>query len=140
MATNPLSSSGPGPVLEGIVFNYSDNDLILLDQREWYGSVKPPQVIRKESSAKINYDGYSKVGVVYKAKNDINWVLAWSNMSGENNKVFIDITETVVDWSAVEMSLEKSTSHPPPVHKYGSTATAMIDQKNDVAVLTAAFE
>ncbi|KAK8485084.1 hypothetical protein V6N11_055389 [Hibiscus sabdariffa] len=94
MATSPLSMSGPA--LEVILHNESNDYLNLSGQIEWSGSEHPPKSLPEKTSVKFNA-GNSKVGVVYTIKNDIKWIIAWSNLTGESNKVYIDIIDGNVD-------------------------------------------
>ncbi|KAK8509501.1 hypothetical protein V6N11_055217 [Hibiscus sabdariffa] len=67
-------------------------------------------VIQAKKSAEFKHEGdptaqSSKGGVAYAVENGITWVIAWSNLSSENNKVYIDITKEVVDWSILPSTL-----------------------------------
>ncbi|KAK8991959.1 hypothetical protein V6N11_044852 [Hibiscus sabdariffa] len=130
MATN-IHGSGPTSYTNVALQNNSDDILMLFDQNDWFGSAKYPQVIQATNSAEFKHDAdrtaqSSKGGVAYAVENGIKWVIAWSNLSSENNKVYIDITKEVVDWSSVELLLANSTFDPPSVTKYGFATTATI--------------
>ncbi|KAK8991958.1 hypothetical protein V6N11_044851 [Hibiscus sabdariffa] len=113
---------------------------MLSDQKDWYGSETPPAVIQAKSSAEFKHEassGSSKGGVVYSVENGIKWIISWSNMEDESNKVYIDITKDVVDWISIELLLANSTSNPPSVTKFGFTATATIQPDSSTLSLTA---
>ncbi|KAK8509503.1 hypothetical protein V6N11_055215 [Hibiscus sabdariffa] len=105
----------------------------------------PQKDIEANSSASFlsladTHAGSSKAGVVYAVTGDIKWVVAWSNMEGESNKVYMDITDTDVDWPTVESLLDKSWFDPAAVSKLGYTASAMIHPDSPTPLLIAKLE
>ncbi|KAK8477036.1 hypothetical protein V6N11_044853 [Hibiscus sabdariffa] len=140
MATNVGGSSGPAKYTNVTLQNNTDDNLMLSGQKDWYGSANPPAVIQAKSSAEFKHEassGSSKGGVVYSVENGIKWIIAWSNMEDESNKVYIDITKDAVDWFSIELLLANSTSNPPSVTKFGFTATATIQPDSSTPSLTA---
>ncbi|KAL4290314.1 hypothetical protein GQ457_14G021080 [Hibiscus cannabinus] len=129
MATNvsSTSSSGPAYYTDVNLQNNSKVNLSFSSKKDWYGSEQPPQDIQANSSASFlsladTQAGSSKAGVVYAVTGNIKWVVAWSNMDG----VYMDITDTDVDWPTVESLLDKSWFDPAAVSKLGYTTRAMI--------------
>ncbi|KAK8991962.1 hypothetical protein V6N11_044855 [Hibiscus sabdariffa] len=125
--------------------NNSDDNLLLSEQKDWYGSANAPPVIPAKSSAEFKHEAdpsaeSSKGGVVYAVENGIKWVIAWSNMDSDNNKVYVDITKEDVDWPSVEMLLANSTSHSSDATKDGFTATATIQPDSSTPSLTATLK
>ncbi|KAK8509484.1 hypothetical protein V6N11_055243 [Hibiscus sabdariffa] len=145
MASNVSSSSGPAYYTDVTLQNNSNVNLSFSSKKEWYGSEQPQKDIEANSSASFlsladTDAGSSKAGVVYAVTGDIKWVVAWSNMKGESNKVYIDITDTDVDWHTVELFLDNSTFDPSAVSKLGYTATAMIHPDSPTPLLIAKLE
>ncbi|KAK8509500.1 hypothetical protein V6N11_055226 [Hibiscus sabdariffa] len=145
MATNVSSGSGPAHRTDVTLQNKSNANLSFSSQKDWYGSGQPPKDIDANSSASFLSvadvkSGSSEGGVVYAVTGKIKWVIAWSNMKGESNKVYIDITNTDVDWNTVELFLENSTFDPSAVSKLGYTATAMIHPDSPTPLLIAKLE
>ncbi|KAK8991981.1 hypothetical protein V6N11_044874 [Hibiscus sabdariffa] len=145
MATNVSSSWGPAHHTDVTLQNKSNVNLSLSSQKDWYGSEQPPKDIDANSSASFLSvadvkTGSSKGGVVYTVTGKIKWVVAWSNMKDESNKVYIDITDTDVDWPTVELFLDNSTFDPSPVSNLGYSATAMIHPDSPTPLLIAKLD
>ncbi|KAK8509507.1 hypothetical protein V6N11_055211 [Hibiscus sabdariffa] len=109
MAAN-VGGSGPAVLTVGTLENKLSNDLNLSDRKDWFGSGTYLPVVPAKGSADFKQDadsqaGCSKGGVVYTLQNGIKWVVAWSNMKNERNKVYYDTTDTDIHWSTVESSL-----------------------------------
>ncbi|KAK8991949.1 hypothetical protein V6N11_044842 [Hibiscus sabdariffa] len=145
MATNVSSSSGPAYYTDVNLQNNSNVNLSFSSKNDWYGSEQSPQDIQANSSASFlsladTQAGSSKAGVVYAVTGDIKWVVAWSNMDGQSNKVYMDITDTDVDWPTVESLLDKSWFDPAAVSKLGYTTRAMIHPDSPTPLLIAKLE
>ena len=57
-----------------------------------------------------------------------------------NLQVYIDITNTNVNWATVETLLDTSSATPPEVNKLGYKATATIDPDSPAPTLTTSFQ
>ncbi|KAL4290188.1 hypothetical protein GQ457_14G021130 [Hibiscus cannabinus] len=134
---------GDALLTQGTLENNSNDGLSLSGFNDWSGSGTCPNVTPAKLSLTFchNADAQgagSKGGVVYTVGNGgIKWVIAWSNMQNDENKVYVDITDTAVDWSAVKSSLENSSPNPSAVTKNGYTTTATIDANKNLPSFTA---
>ncbi|KAK9019747.1 hypothetical protein V6N11_054255 [Hibiscus sabdariffa] len=126
----------PGPAIYTAVTlgNDTDDGLTLYDYKDWYGSADHPQVIQPQLSEQIKHEadpqtGCSKGGVAYTIKNNIRWLVAWTNMKDEYNKVYVNIIEEdgKIDWDSYRSLLNTSSSSPVCVYKYEHVAVANID-------------
>ncbi|KAK8991971.1 hypothetical protein V6N11_044869 [Hibiscus sabdariffa] len=134
---------GAALLTQGTLQNNSNDSLSLPVFLDWSGSGTCPNVTPAKLSLTFCHNANaqgagSKGGVVYTVGNGgIKWVIAWSNMENDANKVYVDITDAAVDWSAVKLSLESSSSNPSPVSKNGYTTTATIDADKNLPSFTA---
>ncbi|KAL4387109.1 hypothetical protein GQ457_09G027120 [Hibiscus cannabinus] len=124
--------------------NWSNHYLTFHDRHNWHGSYNFPLGVSPRSSENIKHladprTGDSKGGVAYTIGKNIIWVVAWSNMKDEGNKVYIDVVEADgrIDWGVYESLLDASSPRPDAVNKHGSMAVANIDPSSVTPLLKA---
>ncbi|KAK8482435.1 hypothetical protein V6N11_044815 [Hibiscus sabdariffa] len=139
-----MGKPGPAIYTDVTLNNSSDDNLALYDKVDWYGSANHPIIIPAQQPDKIKHQadpqtGCSEGGVAYTVRKNIRWVVAWSNMKDEDNKVYIDIikTEDKIDWSFYQSLLKTSESIAEPVNKYKNTARAKIEPSSTAPDLRA---
>ncbi|KAL4386390.1 hypothetical protein GQ457_09G027110 [Hibiscus cannabinus] len=136
--------TGPAIYTELILENLSDESLAHYQQHNWYGSGNFPQIIHRRMSAEIKHEadsgtGCSKGGVAYTIRDNIRWIVAWSNMKDKENKVYIDVIETdgSIDWDVYGSLLDTSKPKPNAVNKYWNRAVASIDPSSVTPLMKA---
>ncbi|KAK8482437.1 hypothetical protein V6N11_044813 [Hibiscus sabdariffa] len=139
----------PGPAIHTdlILVNNTGDSLALYDKVDWYGSANLPSVIQRRTPEKIKHQadsqtGCSKGGVVYTIRKNIRWLVAWSNMKDEDNKVYTEIIQNdfTINWSIYESLLDTSDSTADPVNKFKNSASAEIEPSSIAPVLKAALK
>ncbi|KAK8999092.1 hypothetical protein V6N11_070270 [Hibiscus sabdariffa] len=142
-----MGKPGPAVYTDVTLENSTDDSFILYDLHNWYGSANYPQVVPAQLSEKVKHQadpqtGCSKGGVAYTIKNNIRWVVAWSNMKDKENKVYIDIIESnvAIDWEFYRTLLDTSYPNPDAVNKYRHTTVATIDPSSVTPPMKAAVD
>ncbi|KAK8991906.1 hypothetical protein V6N11_044803 [Hibiscus sabdariffa] len=126
------SKVGPAISTEVYLNNLTDQSFSILDKKDWWGTGKPPVNVpalqtRYFMQLADSYKGYSEGGLVFVVKDDIKWVVAWSNILDQDNKVYTEITKKdSVDWDKIKQQLELSGSHA-EVTNEGYKSTVDID-------------
>ncbi|KAK8999091.1 hypothetical protein V6N11_070269 [Hibiscus sabdariffa] len=140
-----MGKPGPAMFTDVTLANATYEILTLSEIHNWYGTdANYPHVIPPLLPGKIKHysdplTGCSKGGVVYTVRNNIKWLIVWSNMRDEDNKVYIDIVApgVEIDWDSYRKLLDKSSPIPAPVYKYQYTTMATIDPSSVTPLMMA---
>ncbi|XP_039002875.1 uncharacterized protein LOC120129451 [Hibiscus syriacus] len=115
--TAPSSKVG-APIYTKVSFNnQTDQDFSSYDEINWNGSGNQPLNVpslhtRYFQQLADSYVGSSEGGSVFLIKENIKWVVAWSNMIKEDNKVYTEIvTDDTIDWGKIKKRLKMSNKH-----------------------------
>ncbi|KAK9019730.1 hypothetical protein V6N11_054244 [Hibiscus sabdariffa] len=144
--TSTVSGGKTGPAIytEVILESLSDESLIHYEEHNWYGYANFPRVIHRRTSAEIKHEadsgtGCSKGGVAYTIRDNIKWIVAWSNMKDKENKVYIDVIETdgSIDWGMYGSLVDTSKPKPKAVNKYWNRVVASIDPSSVTPLMKA---